>query len=600
MSTNLTSPPPGKTISKQNPRFGNPKQHISKKSSNLKSGFFSKLTKKSSQKSIRDKRNVSNANESMVSRTSFLENVNKVGGTILRKTKSMLSLRNQSMVRGKEFFFANARNKWRAEKSTLFTCDNRTNNSPVQIEWRGFSFCISQNTNENKPEGQDAIGVAFHRNWEVFVLCDGHDQDGHFVSQGVCSTLPHFILRRIFDGKRENVDKMVEDTVFVEAFAEAEETVCWAKDLELEQGIAVKILDGEFAGQVGYIAQIEDEDSDEDLDSTEEPSPLMLTVVIDNEEVGYQRFEISENEVVTPRYKGGSTCLCLLRNTQTNKCKVAVLGDSRLMLLGDIGSKFKDDDFIDPVLMETFVESDTNSQDEVEGAFMLDEEETIGFFTPQHNVYNANERERLKAYQEKMNGQYVVNLEDGYLVNPETQMQIQPTRGFGDVEMQSAGYSHVPEISSEFALTPGTVLIGASDGIFEAEIWANDEDFLKYVNNEKNGREAIDLTSLVFAETVKRCGDKSKLDDISMFAFIVPKTKRNYRKKLKPRKVSSRKKRNVEETLQRLRSSYRSRGMKLRRTTITRSDIPGAHLFRKFFTKRSAQTADEKVEENPE
>ena len=96
----------------------------------------------------------------------------------------------------------------------------------------------------------------------------------------------------------------------------------------------------------------------------------------------------------------------------------------------------------------------------------------------------------------------------------------------------------------------------------------------------------------IYDTTTKKFDDASKLDDISMFTFITPQTRRKYtRRKNKPKKISAKK--SFEMTSARLRRSFKSRGMKSRRLTVRRADIPGAHLFRKFFSKRSVKDVGE-------
>lgn len=636
-----------KGVSKENPRYLKsqpPKTNGLQKSNMQMKVLEKKVSRVSNVLSARDHR-ISSANDNMstFSQNSFYGGMKKLGNTVFRSSRSFF-VRNKTGYTSEadEFFYTNSINQWKAEKAAVFKCDNDKDNQPTHIEWRGFNFCVSQNRDEGrKPQGQDCMGVAFHKNWEVFVLCDGHDRDGHLVAQGVCATLPNFLLRRIFERRTEFTNRPIEDSIIIEAFKEAESTVCWSSTNPFEVGDYVKITKGKFKNEIGYIANFLDEDESDDEDSSEEeeedlpinkskskqskiskntkvPDPPevdgKVTVVIDNHLLGYHRIIKKESEILSPRYKGGCTCLCLIRNHQTNKCKTAVLGDSRLMLLGEIGKKFRDADFIDPMLMTTYLDSEEEKaspsasaekpgNDDQQGQDVDDVPLTsvsrktaeadndlvdqVGYFTPQHNVFNANERDRLKAYQEKMNGEYVVNLQEGYLVNPETKMQIQPTRGFGDVEMQSAGYIHLPDISSSFVLTPNTVLVAASDGVFDGDLWGNDEEFLKFVYDlKKQGSTAQKISASIYNETVQRCSDKSGLDDISMFVFVSPVSKKKYKRKQKPRAVKPKTFGSQELNLSDSNVVRSRRQMKSRRVTIQRVDRPGAHLFRKFFSKR--------------
>jgi len=349
-------------------------------------------------------------------------------------------------------------NKWQADTSRLIVCENGQDNHPQKIEWGDYQIAVSQNRSESKRTGQDAIGVARHKEYEVLVLSDGHDKEGHMVAQGVCNILPQIILRRIFERSPDMLFEPVEDQLLYDAFQECENCVCWGP-IKQTSGEYVKIKGGQFNNEIGYIAEIaEDEDN--------------ITVVVDNERVGYLRMNLPSKRLGASRFRGGATALCFIRNLKRNHCRIATLGDSRAMVLGDIlritDEGKKTSDITDSVLMTTYLEDEL-------------EVEHVGYFTPQHNVYNPDERDRLDNLKDEEKLKFEIDLQTGYLINPETKFQIQPTRGFGDMEMFGTGYTHKPELSCTFKITRQTLILCASDGIFDGSVWEDDEEFLQFV-----------------------------------------------------------------------------------------------------------------------
>lgn len=177
-------------------------------------------------------------------------------------------------------------------------------------------------------------------------------------------------------------------------------------------------------------------------------------------------------------------------------------------------------------------------------------EEVLGYFTPQHNVYNADERDRLEELKDAEKLKYELDLESGYLINPETKFQIQPTRGFGDMEMFGTGYTHKPELSCTFKITKSTMILGASDGLFDGAAWEDDEEFLTFVYEAREqGFTDEEISQMVYQETLQRALLKQSVDDISMFMFYPEPVKmvlkrgssslkRKNSRKMKPRKLS--------------------------------------------------------------
>lgn len=248
------------------------------------------------------------------------------------------------------------------------------------------------------------MGTAAEKNWEIVVLCDGHDKDGLHVASGICKTLPHFLLRRIV--AREMIDAEVEDQIFIDAFAEAENTVAWVadyledEDYELDYGEYCKLTEGEYAGEIGYIAVHERGDEE-------------ATVVVESKKLGYNRINVPVKSILTPRYHGGSTCVCFVRNVVSNECRVAILGDSRLMVLSGQEGLFGDDDE-DVLFVAGYISQDDRFNDEYELR-------PLAFFTPQHCVHNNYEIARLKASEDH---EFRIDMAGGYLINPTTQFKV--------------------------------------------------------------------------------------------------------------------------------------------------------------------------------
>lgn len=392
-------------------------------------------------------------------------------------------------------------NKWRAKTSRIFLCNTAHDNVPTKEKVNDYVFYVSQSRDpeRQKPIGQDCMAFASHGDWECVVLCDGHDRDGLFVSQGVCKTLPHIILRRLSEIKKAAKGPLLTEELVVASFEECANVVCWSSD-DINAGDSVKIFSGKFAGKIGYVADVDDED-------------WTAIVVVDSVEEGYHRQEMSMDDIGSPRFHGGSTCITLIRNTRTSECRVAVLGDSRLMMHLGVEGVFGDADD-DELMVPAYVEN-TNEEGEEEVY------RPLAFFTPQHNVYNAYEMDRLKA---EKGTNFQVDIQRGYLINPVTKFQIQPTRGFGDFEMHGTGYSHRPEVSNSFILPPNSIVLGASDGIFDGEIWQDDSEFAEYIQKLKKEHQAsTDIARALFNETMKRCVVKDSIDDVSLFVLRTPR-----------------------------------------------------------------------------
>lgn len=146
-------------------------------------------------------------------------------------------------------------NAWRADYSQTFVCNNNQDNIPIETtltkKEEKFTFVISQNRGVHKTIGQDCMAIAKHGEYEVIVLSDGHDEEGHLVSQGVCGILPSIILRLIHERPKKEINDPIPDDLLYDAFDECEQVVCWAQG-EADKGGYVRIAAGEYEGVAGY------------------------------------------------------------------------------------------------------------------------------------------------------------------------------------------------------------------------------------------------------------------------------------------------------------------------------------------------------------
>mmetsp|Transcript_7416 Transcript_7416/g.11908 ORF Transcript_7416/g.11908 Transcript_7416/m.11908 type:complete len:536 (-) Transcript_7416:40-1647(-) len=371
---------------------------------------------------------------------------------------------------------------WQPDYLKSFLCSNGQDNVPAttttSVNGQDTQYYVSQSRSDrhDKQVGQDCISCARHGDWEINVLCDGHDRDGHHVAQEVCEQLPSIIMRRIH--AREEQISTVSSTLIRASFAECVNSVCWTSD-KVQTGMFVKVCGGEWDEKVGYVGS--------SVNKTEQ-----IVVIVD--ELGYHRPIVPKSSLKRSKYTGGCTCAAFIRNTRTNECRIAITGDSRAML---VGCPAINDPFWLPVY-----DSDTHVR--------------IGIATPAHNVFNKNEINRLYS---QHRGAFAIDNE--FLVNPVTKFAIQPTRGFGDFDMYGTGYSHDPEVSNSFILPKDATVFIASDGIFDDHIWFDDElgSFIKKQMLEPHACTA-DLAKALYKETLRRShAAGGYVDDISFVLF---------------------------------------------------------------------------------
>jgi len=359
--------------------------------------------------------------------------------------------------------------------TTLFIADEGTTNvlratSFASEEGSEVVFAISQSLTGSKKEGQDAISAVLRGRWECCVLCDGHDVHGHLVARGICEALAVQLLDAV-EPHRLDTDE-AEDAI-IDAFARCEKSVMWSNQT-LTSNCFVRVVAGEWEGSVGYVSEVHASDDS------------FSVIIIDAN--AYHRPRLSRQHLLGARFIGGSTCVAFIRDSVANLVRVAVMGDTRALVLRHSGAALKSD----PIWEEI-----------APGCFL----------TFPHDVFNTAELVRLH---QQWQGEYEI---DGpYMINPLTGCEIQPTRGFGDFDMYGTGYIPVPDVSKAFALERGTIVMVASDGLFDDQVWPDFKDICSFVTQRVDRKaDLIDLAEDLHAESVRRGKLTDYVDDISFF-----------------------------------------------------------------------------------
>jgi len=380
--------------------------------------------------------------------------------------------------------FTNA-NPWKPDEHLVIYCQNNKDNVPDKVRLENdFVFYISQSRSPgHKDQGQDCVASSRHKNWEVVVLCDGHDRQGHKVALGVCNTLGPIVLRRLHERPKKSWDEVPSEDLIYGAFDETSDTVCWTND-NITVGLWVKVTEGQWADQAGYIKEATG------------TGKVRVAIIDEN---GYHLPQIDRRALSKPRYTGGCTAVCFIRNTKTNECRVAVSGDSRLVVYPTQGVTG------DHVMVPT-----EGMEPEQGGS------PPQGLLTPAHNVVNYDERNRLETYHA---GQY--EIEENFLLNPVTKFAIQPTRGFGDFDMFGTGYTHKPEIGVPFSLKSNSIVFLASDGVFDEHVWQDEEIISCLANHVEEGDNTMRIVDNMYRETLARSLEGGYVDDISVGCFKV-------------------------------------------------------------------------------
>lgn len=246
----------------------------------------------------------------------------------------------------------------------------------------------------------------------------------------------------------------------------------------LQPNSFVRIIDGEHANKVGFVSEVHD------LDDT------FSIIVVDSED--YHRPRVPRQYLMGARFVGGATCVCFIRDSIANLCRIAVMGDTRCLVVNG------------PECLEK------------EPVFEQLPDSKSTFLTFPHDVYNTAELARLQA---EWDGEHEI---DGcYLVNPLTGCEIQPTRGFGDFDMFGTGYISQPDISMAFPMEPNTIVVLGSDGLFDSAAWKDDfqymADFLA-THAKEVGVDIASLGEMLHLESVRRSELISNyVDDLSFF-----------------------------------------------------------------------------------
>eukprot|EP00924_Labyrinthula_sp_SR-Ha-C_P001421 snap_masked-scaffold_44-processed-gene-1.76-mRNA-1 protein AED:1.00 eAED:1.00 QI:0/0/0/0/1/1/2/0/638 len=405
---------------------------------------------------------------------------------------------------------------WQAQFSKVFLCMNNEDNVPIETKLtksntEAFCFMISQSRGGGKTNGQDCIGIAKHKNWECIVLCDGHDKEGHLMSTGICGLLPHIMLRRIHERFPDEIDNIVDDDLIYDAFDEAEEVVAWSNQ-QVYEGDFVRIAGGQYEGILGYVTGF-------DISDSPNSTGFPIVSILDDlhtedgnsfsEPLNYVHVAIEKEFLLTPRFMGGCTCVCIIRNVLTNEIRIATSGDSRLGIYipPEGNSELIKNMMKDPGLVPSY---GTKLSEKTKVPNLV-------FMTPQHNVFNEEEISRLE---EDYKGAY--RIDEAFLVNPDTNFMIQPTRGFGDHDMHGTGYTHIPEISNTIILPKDSLIFAASDGVFDDKVWTDQEIVDRLCGLVDEEQELDEITRIMYDETLVRSLQGGYVDDISIFGYFAP------------------------------------------------------------------------------
>ena len=335
-------------------------------------------------------------------------------------------------------------------------------------------FAISQSRSSSKLEGQDAIATTVRGRWECCVLCDGHDLHGHLVARGICEMLSTILLHRLESLSLETKEA---EQAIIDAFDECESRVMWSNAM-LQPNSFVRVIEGEWAGRVGYVSEVHDQDD------------TFSIIVVDSE--AYHRPRLPRSCLTGSRFVGGSTCVAFIRDSTANICRIAVMGDTRALVMSTVSNS-----------QHLGIEKDPIWENLGKNAFL----------TFPHDVFNTAELARLN---QEWSGDFEI---DGpYLINPLTGCEIQPTRGFGDFDMFGTGYLSIPDVSSSFHLNPGALILVASDGIFDDNVWEDFGMVADFLNQQiKLGNDLESVAVALHTETVSRGKKSGYVDDISFF-----------------------------------------------------------------------------------
>mmetsp|Transcript_58781 Transcript_58781/g.128699 ORF Transcript_58781/g.128699 Transcript_58781/m.128699 type:complete len:309 (-) Transcript_58781:36-962(-) len=142
----------------------------------------------------------------------------------------------------------------------------------------------------------------------------------------------------------------------------------------------------------------------------------------------------------------------------------------------------------------------------------------VAFRTSSHTAESEAEISRIRHHSPP----YQYRLDDGYLCALKRPSCVMPTRGLGDVDLESAGFLAVPETSDFMAMGEEDFVLIASDGIWDV---LSEEDVLAHVQVgswQTNLATSEKLAKLAVQEWLRQYGRVSEADDVSV-AIVQPR-----------------------------------------------------------------------------
>ncbi len=255
----------------------------------------------------------------------------------------------------------------------------------------------------------------------------------------------------------------------------------------IQQNSFVKVISGEFQGMVGYVSEVHSEDA------------CYSVIIIDAR--SFHKPRLQRKQLECAKYTGGCTCVAYIRDASKNIARAAFMGDTRVLLVNGKGSGLEKD-------------------------FLFEEIMPGSYLSYPHDVFNTAELQRIQSDIDPKD----YEIDGPYLINPFTGCEIQPTRGFGDFDMYGSGFINVPDVSLPFSLTKGSLLLIASDGIFDDQVWDFRElvKFIQMKIDPKNYKDLETFSTELHKETVKKGQAGGYVDDISFFCCCAdpPKPKK--------------------------------------------------------------------------
>jgi len=88
--------------------------------------------------------------------------------------------------------------------------------------------------------------------------------------------------------------------------------------------------------------------------------------------------------------------------------------------------------------------------------------------------------------------------------------------------MHGTGYTHMPELTDTFILDENTLIVLASDGVFDDKVWQDDEIVTRIAELYDKGEKANEIAKQMYDETLERSLDGGYVDDISICVYSIP------------------------------------------------------------------------------